>query len=543
MRKYISLIASMAIAVSVFSQYEGGKMIPTKDEAPLKSMKDDSYLLASTITAKEMKEHLSILASDEYQGRETGEPGNDIAAAYLKKQLEALDLPKVGEREGYYQNVAFTFSSWTTNEVQVNNKEYRQLWDYLGFPQSNKNMELTADEVVFAGYGLSQDAYSDIDVNGKVVLVYEGAPQDENGTTLSAYENMSTDFESKRALAQENGAALILIISNDLKEILNANRRILVNRVTEIGNTSQLPDDHTNMLIISSTMAQEMLGENVDEVISMRDQLRSAGTSITAKSYPTELSISQEIKKDVLDGQNVLGLIEGTDKKDELVIVSAHYDHVGMKGKDVFNGADDNGSGTTTVLEIAEALTVAKRIGKGPRRSVLCLWMTGEEKGLLGSEYYMTDPLYPADQTVADVNIDMVGRWGEEYEGSETPYVYVIGSDRLSQDLHDINEEMNQKYSQMILDYKYNDENDPNRFYYRSDHYNFAKNGIPAIFFFNGVHDDYHRISDTVDKIDFDLMEQRGKLIFHTIWNLANRDDRIRLNEPNTNPTEEMGTR
>ena len=212
------------------------------------------------------------------------------------------------------------------------------------------------------------------------------------------------------------------------------------------------------------------------------------------------------------------------------MIIGAHYDHIGKRGASINNGADDNGSGTTTVLEIAEALTMARKDGVGPQRSVLCLLVTGEEKGLLGSEFYSQHPVFPLEKTIADVNIDMVGRVDGNYL-EDPEYIYVIGSDRLSMDLHHINEKMNQKYQQLILDYKYNDEKDKNRFYYRSDHYNFAKNGIPSIFFFNGTHPDYHRPSDTVEKIRFDIMEKRGRHIFSLIWDLANRDQKIRLND------------
>ena len=307
----------------------------------------------------------------------------------------------------------------------------------------------------------------------------------------------------------------------------------MVNRVTELGDkTKMMGDGHTNMLLISTNMAKQILGDTEDQVIANRDMIKKTGKPQQAISVTAPLiSFEQEVNREVLIGKNILGYIEGTDLKDELIIVSAHYDHVGVKGDEVYNGADDNSSGTTTVLEIAEALVTAKVLKKGPRRSVLCLWMTGEEKGLLGSEYYVNNPVFPIASTVADVNIDMVGRWGEEYLDKERPYLYVIGSDRLSSELHDINESVNQQYGRMILDYKYNDPNDPNRFYFRSDHYNFAKNGIPAIFYFNGVHKDYHRLTDSVEKIDFELMQERGRLIFHTVWQLANQDKRIEVDK------------
>ncbi|MEO0332460.1 MAG: M28 family peptidase, partial [Bacteroidota bacterium] len=186
----------------------------------------------------------------------------------------------------------------------------------------------------------------------------------------------------------------------------------------------------------------------------------------------------------------------------------------------------DDGSGTVTVLEVAEAFVEAKEAGNDPRRSVLFMTVSGEEKGLFGSKYYTEYPVFPLRQTIANLNIDMVGRI-DPYHAEDSNYVYIIGSDRLSTELHQINEEANQAYTQLDLDYRYNAEDDPNRFYYRSDHYNFAKNNIPVIFYFNGTHADYHRPTDTIEKISFPLLQKRAQLVFHTAWKLANRDERI----------------
>ncbi len=231
----------------------------------------------------------------------------------------------------------------------------------------------------------------------------------------------------------------------------------------------------------------------------------------------------------IKSSENVLAFIEGTEKPDEILVISAHYDHVGIdKDGNVFNGADDDGSGTVSVLEIAEAFAKAKKEGKGPKRSILFLHVTGEEKGLYGSKYYTENPVFDLDNTVANLNIDMVGRIDENHEGADKQnYVYLIGSDRLSSDLHKVSEEANKKYVNLNLDYTYNDRNDPNRFYFRSDHYNFAKHNVPIIFYFNGVHEDYHKITDTPDKIEYDLMEKRARLIFYTAWEVANRADRV----------------
>ena len=228
-------------------------------------------------------------------------------------------------------------------------------------------------------------------------------------------------------------------------------------------------------------------------------------------------------------GENVLGYIEGSDLKDELLIITAHYDHLGKHDSLIFNGADDDASGVSAALEIAEAFMLAKKSGYGPRRSILIMPVSGEEKGLLGSRYYTDNPIYPLENTVANLNIDMIGRLDDWHDNGN--YVYLIGSDRLSYDLHNLNEKINDDYVGIDLDYRFNDKDDPNRYYYRSDHYNFAKNNIPVIFYFNGVHEDYHKPSDTIEKLDFDKINTITKLIFLTAWEIANRDDRIKLRD------------
>ena len=239
------------------------------------------------------------------------------------------------------------------------------------------------------------------------------------------------------------------------------------------------------------------------------------------QTIPTE-----NLKPGIKPSENVVAFIKGSEKPDEIIVISAHYDHLGMKNGEIYNGADDDGSGTVAVMEIAKAFEDAVKQGNGPKRSILFLHNTGEEKGLLGSKYYVTHPIFPLANTVADLNIDMVGRIDKAHKKNEN-YVYLIGSDKLSTELYNLSEDANKKYVHLDLDYTYNDENDPNRFYYRSDHYNFAKNNIPVIFYFNGVHDDYHKPTDTPDKINYDLLAKRAQLVFYTAWELANRSNRI----------------
>lgn len=231
-----------------------------------------------------------------------------------------------------------------------------------------------------------------------------------------------------------------------------------------------------------------------------------------------------------LESKNVVAFVKGSVYPEEYIILSAHLDHIGTHDGEINNGADDDGSGNVTLMEIAEALKMAADEGNGPKRSVVFLHVSGEEKGLLGSKYYVENPLYPLDQTVANLNIDMIGRLDPKREDKDPNYIYLIGADKLSQELHDISEATNKKYTRLKLDYTFNADDDPNRFYYRSDHYNFAKNNIPVIFYFNGTHDDYHKPTDTPDKINYPLLEKRAHLIFYTMWELANRTERIKLN-------------
>ena len=261
------------------------------------------------------------------------------------------------------------------------------------------------------------------------------------------------------------------------------------------------------------------------------EQYKNNGISFPkgAKDYYQPISaayLNAKYKESLSDSENIWAFIEGSEKPNEIVVVSAHYDHVGVKNGEIYNGADDDGSGTVALVEIAKAFKKAKDEGHGPKRSILILHVTGEEHGLHGSRYYSENPLFPLANTVSDVNIDMIGRH-DEFHTDSSNYIYLIGSDYLSSDLHNICESVNQQYTQLSLDYKYNDRKDPNRFYYRSDHYNFAKNGIPSVFLFSGTHEDYHKPGDDVDKIEFDALAKRTKLAFAIAWEIANRDKRL----------------
>ena len=330
-------------------------------------------------------------------------------------------------------------------------------------------------------------------------------------------------------------AALFLQSCSTKKSIVSTRENKFVD-ATKYMNTINEASLSKNLHIIAS---DEMEGRNTGEAgqkkagLYIIEQYKALGI----KNPPGSMDFYQKVPSEFMkkgfapklgDSENIWAFIPGAEKPEEVVIISAHYDHVGMKNGEVFNGADDDGSGTVALIEIAKAFAEAKKEGHAPKRSILFLHVTGEEHGLHGSRYYAENPLFPLKNTVADINIDMVGRRdtiGSHKENGK--YVYVIGSDRLSSELHSINEEVNTKYVGLNLDYTFNARNDPNQFYFRSDHYNFAQKGIPSIFFFNGVHKDYHGPNDTADKIEYDLLAMRTKLAFTLAWELANRENKI----------------
>ncbi len=509
-----------------------GPMLTFTDGSPYIDLKP----FLNSITAEDMRKHLTILASDEFEGRETGTKGNKMAATYISEYFASLNLPRIGESYSYYQKVSFIKESWEKLSVVANDETLRNMNDFFAFPGTNAHMpEIKTDEIVFLGYGIDDASYSDYkgkDVKGKVLLIYNGEPKNAQGTYYVSNNSETSkwsNFREKLKAAHTNGAKAVLIIDGELRKTIDQNRNTLLSSRLQLGEGEQPKGKYANNIFISPGMAQKLIGKKFNKVVKARKKIEAKGKSKMVK-LPTKLNITMKKLVSQLKGENVLGYIEGTDPnlKDELLVVSAHYDHLGKRGDDVYNGADDNGSGTTTALEIAEAFSKAKQAGVGPRRSVLVMLVTGEEKGLLGSQYYTEFPTFKLENTIANINVDMVGRVDKKYEDNPN-YIYVIGSDRLSTELHEINEVANKNFAQLTLDYTYNAESDPNRYYYRSDHYNFAVKGIPAIFYFNGTHDDYHMITDTVEKINFEKMEKIGKLVFATAWELANRDKRIEV--------------
>jgi hypothetical protein len=488
---------------------------------------------ARTITADELKEHLYTIASDSFGGRDTGSEGLKMAADYLINHYQANQLKGIVPSNEFLQPFPVLKSEWGEPYMLVNGQRFSFIEDFYGFPRMNQSMQAEIETVTFAGYGISSERYDDyakLDVDGKVIMVLSGEPLSTDSTYFVTgtseksrfTANYMTSMRTKQEIASEKGASLVLMVDDNYAA--NSRRYGIYAQMPSMS-LGQSSEPQANLIFISPDMAQAILGKRDLAKIQKKISKKEKTFNFNIK---TNLEVALEKNDSTINTANVLAFIEGSDLKNEVLVITSHYDHVGERDGEIYNGADDDGSGTVGVMEIAEAFAEAKSAGFGPRRSILFMNVSGEEKGLLGSDYYTSNPVIPLEQTIANLNIDMIGRIDPAHQ--ETPnYVYVIGSDRLSTELHQINEAANATYTQLILDYKYNAEDDPNRFYYRSDHYNFAKYNIPIVFYFNGVHQDYHQPGDTPDKINYDVLETRTRLVFHTAWQLVNQDKRIEV--------------
>ncbi len=342
-----------------------------------------------------------------------------------------------------------------------------------------------------------------MNVAGKILLVI---PAQQRFTQSSYQVN-----------AQKNGAAAILVVqANFPRRQVNPRGPQYVNQFRR----SIFP----NTFFISEEVAQSIMGQ---------DWASAKAGNAPVKSYMANVLLSLDKTTIRNESTNVIAYMEGTDLKDQYVFITGHYDHLGKRDTVIYYGADDDGSGTCAVLEIAEAFTKAKAAGKGPRRTIVFMTVSGEEEGLWGSAFYGDHPVFPLDKTTVDLNIDMIGRIDPKRKvGDSTNYVYIVGDDKLSSDLKPISTSTNAKYTKLELDYKFNDPKDPERIYFRSDHFNFARRGVPIIFYFNGTHNDYHRPTDTPDKINYDLYAKRAQLVFYTAWEMANRNDMLKRDIP-----------
>jgi hypothetical protein len=467
------------------------------------------------MTSDNLKENLSIIASDALEGRATGTRGQKMAAAFIADFYYKIGLtPPVNGN--YYQPFELYSSSVENAYVKVGGSRYDNYEDIAYWGSSDTKGEVP-QEIVFAGRGTEED-YREVNVSGKAVVLLSPIPK---GSLSAAFHSLSQP-------ARDRGATMVFILIEGTPEEFHS----IVNRIKGVASSGRLSlkkpgsESSGGVFLINQPVAEKIFDTRLDRLKKTSDDPKKKALR---KIKPGEVVYHATIQVNTVKTENVLGFLEGADKKDELVVVTAHYDHIGTTatGADrINNGADDDGSGTVSVLEIAKNFAQAKKEGHGPQRSMLFLTFVAEEQGLLGSQYYTEHPVYPLANTVVDLNIDMIGRTDPEHKDS-TQYVYVIGSDKLSAELHQLSEKTNATYTRLKFDYTYNDENHPTNLYKRSDHWNFAKNGIPIIFYFDGIHEDYHRPSDEVARIDFDLLAVRAQCIFYTAWEIANREGRV----------------
>ena len=476
---------------------------------------------------RELSIQLNILASDGFEGRETGERGQKKAAAYLEAYYESKGFEPCNNGS-FFQNVPLVNNQISGGTLRVGEDTLSLVEDFLVYP-GLEHPQVSEAKLTFVGHGVVQENWNDYKKfkgEGMVVML-DGEPEGMAEQPLSM----------KRMVADSLGAQGIIVAMPDEAYETRKSRmkKWMLRKSTSLNREKEGEGTDLPTLFITQSTLNLWLAETKLKSTQNHAAKLASGKPTKALGFKrnANLDILQTTRE--YEAENVLAFLEGSDQelKEEVVVITSHYDHVGVIDGEIHNGADDDGSGTVTVMEIARQFKMLEDVhGIRPRRSVLFMNVVGEEKGLLGSEYYADHPVFPLENTVANLNIDMIGRTDAEHP-EDPRYVYLIGSDKLSSELHVISEDANKTFTNLVLDYTYNAPDDPNRFYYRSDHYNFAKNNIPVIFYFTGVHEDYHKPGDDAHKIMYPKMAEIGELVFHTAWELANRDARIVVDQVN----------
>jgi hypothetical protein len=508
------------------------------------------------ITPEFLQQHLEVIAHDSLEGRATGMRGQKIAADYLADFYSALGIRPKGDNGSYFQtfrlNAEYTDSLvYATYSVSTG--------DTLRYARSVEAKEQTGEfirmfggseplkgDIVFAGFGLNDDEngvfhLEDADMSGSWVMIFEDIPYVVDGDTL-VNPDISSNSRIRSILVEKNAAGILLISDytrSEFDELASISARLISNPsgfslpyLEGRGRATTFPNA---VVQISPDKAATYLGlQNAGQLHSTREELISGITKFRAQKLPFLLDYTPFEGPGYIETENVLAFIEGSDpeRKHETLVLVAHYDHIGItqpdeSGDPINNGADDNGSGTVALMNIAKAMQSAANDGYRPARSVLFLHVSAEEVGLLGSRYYSDHPVVPIENTVAAFNADMIGRSDpENIRRGDTDYVYLIGGEIISSGLDSLVQAGNRQSVNMRLDRRYNDLQDPNQFYRRSDHWNFGRLSVPFVFFFTGVHEDYHRPSDTVDKVDFDKLSRVTTLIYSSVIEVTNYEGR-----------------
>jgi len=502
-----------------------------------------------TIAANQMRDYLTFIASDEMEGRDTPSRGLDTTAKFLAMNLSRWGFKPAGDNGTYLQRIDLNRnrSDSGKTKVEFNDKALNLGTDYI--PASAAGT--VSGQLIFAGNGWLMkskewDAYKSVDPTGKIAIVF-GVPgaMPRGATRADLTGKQGVDFMNPLDYARSKNVAGLIYVA-DAQYLANWQRnrqRILERGSVSVAKLAPPPPGPTvPAIVVSLEMANALLaGEKDVEAI-----FTSGGTTLPAPFVMNDqkkVTLTIASSTETIQTQNVVAIWEGSDPtlKSEYVALGAHYDHVGSgcppAGEDrICNGADDDGSGTTALLAMAEALAKATT---RPKRSILFVWHCGEEKGLWGSRYFTEYPTVPLTSIVAQLNIDMIGRTKAEGDTNTRNKdltgpnaIYVIGSTMMSTELGEIVNSVNKSYLNLTFDTRYDDPKDPNRFFYRSDHFNYARKGIPIIFFFDGVHEDYHRATDTADKIDYQKMEKVTRTIYMTAWEIANRATRLKVDKP-----------
>jgi hypothetical protein len=506
---------------------------------------------AELITSAQLRDYLYFVASDEMEGRDTPSRGLNTVAKFIALNLSRWGLKPAGDNGTYFQKFPLRSRKLDVpkTEAELNGRKFTFGEDFFAALSAGT----ASGQLVYVGHGWviknkNIDAYRGVDIKDKIVIFYGGGlPKGASLTDLVG--SQGTDWDTPSEYAWKHGAkGAIIIPDSRVLTTLTARRQVVLEQrgtfnppsEQETG-TSQMP-----MITASPAMIQALFeGEKIAATeIFTRREAGDPGESFEL-SPQKRMTFTVANTFDETQTQNVVGILEGSDPvlKNEYVAVGAHYDHVGMRaasaatnGDRIYNGADDDGSGTVTVLAMAEALSHSPQ---RPKRSVLFIWHTGEEKGLWGSQYFTDNPTVPLEKIITQLNIDMIGR--SKRAGDTTPAnrsltgpdeIYVIGSKMMSTDLGQLSEAVNKSYLNLAFNYLYDNPADPNRFFFRSDHFNYARKGIPIIFYFDGEHEDYHKVGDSPDKIDYQKMERVARTICVTLLELANAPTRPRVDKP-----------
>ena len=490
----------------------------------------------SIIDMETLKENTSYLASDECAGRETSTEGMQIARQYVSEKLMEYGLQPafMSEADGYSQPLPLIEVQFAGADFNLDGKELSFLEQYYYFSNIPKKT-VRADEFVFVGYGIDEKKFSDYSgkfFENKVAVISNGElPKKYLKTIPKSERELKGGFSYRlNYLRKLNPTAIWILDENFEKNAIRvsdymAHKRIRLQEKSQ--QRGEEDDERAPAYFVKPSVITDLLGLDLNTQLNWKK--RKNRVNVVARTFMAR----PEIIEREAECANVGGLIRGQGLSDEYVVLTAHLDHLGTGADgEIFNGADDNASGSAALLSIAKELGQQAMQGNYPERNVMFVWFSGEEKGLLGSRHFVNEPPVPINQIKANLNVDMIGRVDEPHAKEKIEnYIYVIGSDRLSSSLHLTNEEAGEEVG-INLDYTFNDENDPNQFYRRSDHYNFAKKGIPVIFYFSGVHEDYHKASDTLEKLNFTKMQRATELILRTTEKLIYHPEPIEVDRP-----------